>query len=318
MHRTTRRDAMFALMLAACTRKRDESPATQTALPAPNASTQPAAHNADAKPTTNLLTWNFPNEPSGATAAVIVVPADAPQGARFPVVVALHGRGEALKSPREGAMGWPRDYAMTRAIDRLHAPPLTQMDFEGLIDDDRLRAMNAQLAARPYGGLIVACPYLPDIDLRSESAMRLYGKFVLDVFLPRVRRETPALVSSQSTGIDGVSLGGMTALRVGLAHPDAFGAVGALQPAMHEDQVGELTEIALAARAKNRALKLRLTTSHDDYFRVAIEKTSASWRAAGIDHDYADLPGPHDYIFNRGPGSYELLTWHDRVLSRAR
>jgi hypothetical protein len=26
------------------------------------------------------------------------------------------------------------------------------------------------------------------------------------------------------------------------------------------------------------------------------------------------VPGPHDYEFNRGPGAYEMLMFHDRVL----
>jgi hypothetical protein len=28
------------------------------------------------------------------------------------------------------------------------------------------------------------------------------------------------------------------------------------------------------------------------------------------------VPGPHDYVFNRGPGSVELLYFHDMVLGR--
>ena len=42
---------------------------------------------------------------------------------------------------------------------------------------------------------------------------------------------------------------------------------------------------------------------------------SAAWRAAGIAHDFADVPGPHDYVFNRGPGSIELLLWHESALA---
>jgi enterochelin esterase-like enzyme len=135
--------------------------------------------------------------------------------------------------------------------------------------------------------------------------------------LPRVRAELPVLPAAAATGIDGVSLGGAVALRVGLGNPDAFGAVGSLQAALGEDQITELTELAKAARATNPALKLRLLTSKEDYFRGAISHTSAAWKAAGIEHDYADVPGPHDYPFNRGPGAIEMLLWHDRMLARS-
>jgi iron(III)-salmochelin esterase len=132
--------------------------------------------------------------------------------------------------------------------------------------------------------------------------------------LPRVRRETPASDAPDATGIDGVSMGGALALRIGLTNPAAFGAVGSLQAAIAEEHATELTELARAARAKRPSLKLRLVTSHDDYFRGAITHLSEAWHAGGIAHDFADIPGPHDYAFNRGPGSIELLTYYDRAL----
>ena len=104
-----------------------------------------------------------------------------------------------------------------------------------------------------------------------------------------------------------MSLGGATALRVGLVYPEAFGAVGALQPAVVEDQVAELTELARAARAKRPAFKLRLLTSKEDYFNAAISHTRKHGRPAGVGHDFVDVPGPHDYPFNRGPGAIEML-----------
>jgi hypothetical protein len=299
-------------------RARGQSGATPPPLETPPAGDPPGGSNALPEPgargSVRVLQWDF-NDVTSPRAAV-VVPAWGPPDARYPVVVALHGRGEALKPPADGAMGWPRDYALLTAIARVCAPPITAEDLEGFVDPARLARINADLERRPFGGLIVACPYLPDINLTSASDLREYGRFVTETLLPRVRSETPALAAPESTGIDGVSLGGATALRVGFAHPESFGAVGALQPAVSEDQAVEWTELARAARARRPTLKLRLLTSHDDYFHDAIAKTSQTWRAGGVPHEYADVPGPHDYIFNRGPGSIELLTWHDRVLAR--
>ena len=262
-----------------------------------------------------LVEWQYSGVPrSGPTRAVVLVPAWGSPSARYPVVVALHGRGEAVKPPAEGAMGWARDYAMTRAFDRLRVPPLTSDDYEGFADLDRMASLNASLREKPFGGVIVACPHVPDMDWSDGAGVRAVGRFVTDLLLPQVRREMPALTAPESTGIDGVSMGGALALRIGLTNPDVFGAVGSLQAAIHEDDANELTELARAARARRPAMKLRLLTSHDDYFRAAIARTSEVWRAAGVAHDFADVPGPHDYVFNRGPGSIELLTWHDRAL----
>jgi acetyl esterase/lipase len=263
-----------------------------------------------------VLPWDLGAQPWGQARVVVVVPSWGGPDARFPVLVALHGRGEAMKTPAEGAMGWPRDYAMVRAVDRLRAPPLREGDYEGFVDRARMAAVNASLASQAFGGLIVVCPWLPDVRPAPTGDIAPYGRYLLDVLLPRVRRDTPALASAEATGIDGVSLGGVLALRIGLTCPDAFGAVGGIQAALAEGQSAEWTALAKAARARRPAMKLRLLTSHDDYFHDAIVGVSQAWRAAGVAHDFADVPGPHDYIFNRGPGSIELLTWHDRALAR--
>jgi hypothetical protein len=265
-------------------------------------------------PNVRLLEWDFGQQPWGRARAVVVVPTWGGPDARFPVLVALHGRGEAVKAPADGAMGWPRDYAMVRAIDRLRAPPLRVVDYEGLVEPPRLAETNASLAARPFGGLVVVCPYLPDVHPAATGDIAEYTRFLLETLLPRVRAETPAITTPEATGIDGVSLGGAEALRIGLGHAESFGAVGGIQPAVSDLPSADWTAMAQAARARRPGLKLHLLTSHDDYFHESVTAVSRAWAAAGITHDFADVVGPHDYIFNRGPGSIELLLWHDRAL----
>lgn len=255
--------------------------------------------------------WSFER---GGRAAVLV-PAWT-GGRRLPLLLAHHGRGEALKGPDRGVLGWPRDYALTRAFDRLAAPPIERADLEGFVDEARLARMNAELAQRPFEGLVVVCPYSPDVDLRKPADIRAYAAYVMNVVLPRARRDLPVLGTPASTGIDGVSLGGALALRIGLANPTAFGALGTLQAAIGEDQVAEYAALVQAARRENPRLALRLLTSQEDYFRGAITRLSGVLRSASVDHDFADVPGPHDYPFNRGPGAIEMLHWHDRTLAR--
>ncbi len=276
----------------------------------------PPAASAPTSPNVRLLEWDLGVQSWGHARAVVVVPAWGAPGARFPVLVALHGRGESVKPPQEGAMGWPRDYAMVRAIDRLRAPPLRPADYEGLVDGPRLVDTNASLSRRPFGGLVIVCPWLPDVRPAATGDIGEYTRFVTDILLPRVRAETPALASPEATGIDGVSLGGAEALRIGLGHVEAFGAVGGIQPAISDLPSADWTALAAGARARRPGLKLRLLTSHEDYFHDSVVGVSRAWAAAGVSHDFADLPGPHDYVFNRGPGSIELLLWHDRALDR--
>jgi hypothetical protein len=267
-------------------------------------------------PNVRVLEWDLGAQPWGRGRAAVVVPSWGGASARFPVLVALHGRGESVKPPAEGAMGWPRDYAMVRAYDRLKSPPLREADYEGIVDPSRMAEANASLAQRPFGGLVVACPFLPDVRPATTGDIADYSRFLVNVLLPRVRAETPALSAPEATGIDGVSLGGAAALRVGLTCPETFGAVGGIQPALSEGQNAEWTTLAEGARSRRPGMRLRLVTSHEDYFHDAIVGVSRAWTAGGVAHDFADVPGPHDYIFNRGPGSIELLLWHDRALAR--
>ncbi len=271
-----------------------------------------AAAEARARGRVGTQTWTFD---SGGR-AVVIVPSWTPPTERLPVLVALHGRGEANKGPVEGVMGWPRDYALLRAIDRVCAPPLTSRDYEGFVDPAHLAETNDALRVTPFRGLVVVCPYLPDFDLRKPAPMKDYARYLIESVMPRVKAELPVLMAGRSYGLDGVSLGGAAALRIGLANPEAFGAVGATQAAVGDDQVMEFTALAKAARAKSPDLKLRLLTSQADYFRSALTHASVAWKRAGIAHDFSDVPGPHEYAFNRGPGAIEMLLWHDRALAR--
>jgi enterochelin esterase-like enzyme len=262
------------------------------------------------------LVWDYPESPEGPTRVVVSVPAHRADGAKYPVLMAFHGKGEALKGPARGARGWVDDYQMPAAIARLHAPPLTGADLHGFVSRSRLDRYNRALASVPYRGLIVVMPYTPT-SLGGEKPFDVvlpYGKFLVERVLPRVYRETPAVGTAESTGIDGVSLGGRVGLLIGLQLPNAFGAVSVLQAAFDSANAPEIMALAREARAKNPKLVLRLVTSEDDYFLNANQNISRGLGAAGIVHELVVVPGPHDYEFNRGPGVMEMLLFHDRVL----
>jgi hypothetical protein len=276
-----------------------------------------AGANANANATrAQVLEWSFGGDASPEARAAVVLPPLGPSE-RTPLLIALHGRGEARKGPELGALGWPHDYALPRAARRLRSPPLRAADFEGFVAPQRLADHNARLARQAYRGLVVVCPYLPDLDLRSPLALRDYANYLKHTVLPRARRELPVFPGRASTGIDGVSLGGIVALRAGLAHPEEYACVGSLQAAIDDPWIPELVEAVRAARSREPSLRLRLLTSDRDYFRRVITAASQALRAASLEHEYLLVPGPHDYPFNRGPGALEMLLWHDLLLAHA-
>jgi hypothetical protein len=255
----------------------------------------------------------------GATRAVVLLPraSAAPQpgaGGPWGLVVALHGRGEALKGPIDGPWGWPRDYALFRAIERLHAPPLISEDFEGLVTPAERAAYNEALAAAPYAGLVVVCPYLPDLPRDDLKAARVYGRYLATTLVPWARAHLPVRRNARDTVVDGVSLGGFAALAAGLSHPTVFGAVGGLQPAISDGQFPEWLDLARAARTANPEQQLRLVTSQKDFFRGVTSRFSAALTQANIAHRFQLTQGPHDYVWNRGPGAFALLMFAHEAL----
>lgn len=261
------------------------------------------------------LTWSFAQGPFGPMDVAISIPV-APAGQRFPVLIALHGRGESVKGRQRGARAWLDDYQLERAMSRLMTPPLSAADFQDFVSEERLLRLNRGLIEHPYAGLIVVCPSLADV-LKGESAFKEaepLAKFLVDVLLPRVYARTPALGTRASTGIDGVSLGGRASLLVGLRRPLAFGSVGALQAAIDRGEVERFAELGALARAQNPELILRLLTSDEDYFQLVNRRLSSALEQRGVAHELTRVQGTHSYRFNKGPGALEMLMYHDRVL----
>jgi len=262
------------------------------------------------------LSWHYDGTPFGASDVVVAIPSGGAEGERFPVLVAFHGRGESLKGPKRGARGWVDDYELGRTMSRLWNPPLDSKDFLGMVTGEHLSELNADLARERYRGLIVVCPFLPDVlrGSRGESDGRLLARFVVEDVLPRVYRETPALGTAATTGVDGVSLGGRAALFVGFERPEAFGTVGALQPALDNEEAVRVAQMAQEARGKNPAQSVRLLTSDEDYFLEPTRLLSRALLDHGVPHRFDVVVGNHSYEFNRGPGGYEMLLFHDRAL----
>ncbi len=286
--------AAVAAALAACERRSSTSGGDQPAPRDPRA-------EIDAR--TIALPAPFSSEARFTTVA--------PRAAEpLPILVALHGLGET-RSPEAGARGWLDRYALDHALVRLaRAPlePLEPADYRGLVTPARLAAVRADLAAKPFRGMVVVCPWVP-ADVGGAVPYASYASWLADAVLPRVRAETKTI--ADRVGIDGVSFGGIGAIRMGLARPDAFAAIGALQPAIREPDADALADAIEGGRAGR---PFRLVTATDDVFRPAIEALHAKLDARAVEHAFLLTEGPHDYLWNQGPGAIEMLLWHDRVL----
>lgn len=285
--------------VVACRRKQQPAPPPP---PAPSMSQAPADNGLQ------LLDWELPNEYGGEKRCVVIIPKNAT--GKLPLLIALHGMGETT-SPKTGAYGWLDSYQLDRTLLRLRTPPLDEAAFKGFVTAQRLGEINQDLQKRPFGGLVIACPYLPRA-IGGDVPYDLYGNWLADKLIPRLRAETPVLATTAATGIDGVSLGGISALRIGIARPDVFGVVGALQPAVNDAEAAETLAATIEEKLAGRPL--RIVTSTEDYYRVTLTALDEKLWARKVSHQFFVAEGPHDYPWNQGPGAIEMVMFHDRAL----
>jgi hypothetical protein len=249
----------------------------------------------------------------GPQPVVVVLPRryDPGRAARYPLLIAFSGRGEAVLAPERGAWGWERDYELTRQMAALERGKLEVGDFHGLVTPARLHRYNRSLSKDPFKGMVVACPHTFDLLGSGSPRHAAYERFYLEELPRALRRRYHVRRDPRGLGIDGVSLGGLWSLVLGLAHPGRVGQIGALQPAV-TDWIDELAALAARNRGALRRRPLSLVTSSGDGLRPAVTRLSARLLHAGVRHTLTVLTGPHDYVFNRGPGGLHMLLWHDR------
>ncbi|MGE0785803.1 MAG: alpha/beta hydrolase [Sandaracinaceae bacterium] len=240
-----------------------------------------------------------------------------PAGQRYPVVVALHGRGEALQGPERGYLGWASRYGLADAFRTLQRGRVQLNDYRRFVRPQHLVYLNWSLRRRPFQGVMVVTPYTPDIGGEDVGSPLIdeYATWLIGPMLTQLREAFPGAARGRgATAIDGISLGGRLSLEIGLGHPEAFGVVGGMQPAIRDVEV-PLADLALRA-ARTHPQRLRLLTSDEDPFLWATRRLSTELRERRVPHTLTVTPGPHDYEFNRGPGSHELLFFHDRAAAR--
>ena len=247
--------------------------------------------------------------------AWLLMPSGSHADGSLRVIVALHGLGEARRGPVEGALGWLDDYALERAFGALARGRVEARDVNGWASEAQLSAMTTHLRAQPFRDVALLMPYTPDLarEAPGSDAIGRYGAWITNELLPAARGEVPALSrDARDWAIDGVSLGGMLALDIGLRHPEAFGSVGGIQPAVRSHVE------AFGALATPQTRCLRVASSAQDPFLRATRLLSRAWTRRQIPHELVEYQGTHSYTFNRGPGSIELLRFHQACFATLR
>ncbi len=229
----------------------------------------------------------------------------------YPLVIVFGGATECGMPPRQGALAWLHYYKTDDAVVALAGKSLETAHFRGLVTPAHLKDFNLKLRAKPYQGVILACPASPPLARLTGPEIPEYEAFVMAELIPALKKHYR--VKPELIGVDGVSMGGSRSMYYGFKYPEVFSSVGSIQGAfgpyidIYRDLVAWNAE-----HLKHR--QIQLVTSDKDVMAASVQRLHQLLTSKRIPHAYLILSGPHDYIFNQGPGAISLLTFHDQVL----
>lgn len=252
-----------------------------------------------------------PESAPNLSRCVVVLPKRRATPVKLPIAVLLHGLGET-RDPKLGVRAWLDAYGLRSALDRLELGRLPEDEpYQYLDAADRSR-LNESLQKRPYRGLCIVCPFLPNPHRGGnwQTALLRYAIWTTEKLLPAVRREFPD-VAGERAGLAGVSLGGFSALEAYLQRPDSFQAVGSVQ--------GAFSKLYAQGAAKRLLMSGRKPavyagTSTFDPYRAANVDFARALEAGGADVQLNVRKGPHSQPWLREIGTLDTLLWLDRAL----
>jgi enterochelin esterase-like enzyme len=204
-----------------------------------------------------------------------------------PVAATLDPPLAAEIARREGWYGsWHLEAQLDGALAAGSLPPLIVV---GIASDDGLRSRD--LAPVPWSG-------------SAEARGLAYGDFVAATVVPAIEARFRVATDRRCRGIAGASLGGVSALQIGLAHPELFGLVLALSPLLTEPAIAGY--LARSWRAAGPA-QAYLVDFDDNPLGAADRRwLGALVGASGPPRQVALLQSPG--------GHHALASWRARVL----
>ena len=111
-----------------------------------------------------------------------------------------------------------------------HGFPFDETHWESLGVQDRADALIASGQIEP---LAIVMPRLPEPLFRSsDGGPWSYEAEMLQGLIPAIEAAYPVKSAGQARAVAGISRGGVWSLEIGMTHPEAFGAVAALSPAL--------------------------------------------------------------------------------------
>ncbi len=235
-------------------------------------------------------------------------------GKSYPLLIAFGGAGECARTnPRDGSLAWLHYYRADEAEAALTRNVLHEGDFRHLATKAEINSFNRRLAARTYGGVILVCPSSPPLLSPPELEDPGYEVFIVKDLVPELLRRYR--VMPRGMGVDGVSMGGARAMYYALKYPDLFFSIGSSQGAFRPF-MPKYKELIDKNRDMLRDRPIQLVTSDKDPLAPSVRAMKDMLETEGVPVSFLNLTGPHDYIFNQGPGALSMLLFHSHAMRK--
>jgi enterochelin esterase-like enzyme len=208
-----------------------------------------------------------------------------------PFAAGLEPAVAAEIAAREAWYGsWRLEDQLDRAIADGRLPPLL---VAGIASDDGMRSRD--LAPVPWAG-------------SGEGRGVQYGAFVAHTVAPAIDRRFRTIAERRCRGIGGASLGAISALQIGLAHPERFGLVLAFSPVLRDPAIAGY--LAAAWRVAAPAGPSGWLIDFDD---DPVGSADLAWFAAVV--RTAAGSGPQAALVQTPGSRHAIASWAERVIA---
>jgi enterochelin esterase-like enzyme len=184
---------------------------------------------------------------------------------------------------------WRLEEQLGRAMADGSLPPLVVV---GIASDDGFRGRD--LTPVPWDG-------------SAEGRGIEYGEFVARAVVPTVDRRYRTIAQRRCRGIGGASLGGVSALQIGLGHADSFGLVLAISPLLGDPAIAAYLTAAWPAAGQVGWSHFLL-----DFDANALGSADRAWFAL-LSAAAPDLDR-HLTLLQSPGGHHAIDSWADRVI----
>lgn len=144
--------------------------------------------------------------------------------------------------------------------------------------------------------LVLAMPNLPEpLFSGTDGGPGSYEEEFLSALMPYIEANYAVMTDREGRGLAGISRGAVWALEIGLRHPEAFGAVAALSPALNLNRAREAYDpLQIAEDMGEGAPRVFLGVGDADSALNGTRQLRDRLRASGAPHALSVVPGTHD------------------------